>query len=152
MTFNTAEQLPLLREPTADEWLGMAWWNALPDEDRLRWMQEAGGTGRVADAWAAFKHSIPAAPAAALRAKTKTPVAVLREWHAHALQQATHHLDWARRTQGYLEAAQAQNDERTIDFYKRGVREHAEKAAYWFARVAEREEDFALRGVAVTDD
>ncbi len=151
MTLTNTEQLLLLQEPNDDEWLGMAWWNALPEEDRLRWTQEAGGTGRVVDAWTAFKRSVPAAPAAALRAKTMTPVDVLREWHAYDLQQAKHHLDWARRTQGYLEAAQAQDDERTIDFYKRGVREHTEKAAYWFARVAEREEDFALRGVAVTD-
>lgn len=43
------------REPTADERAGMAWWNALDEAGRRHWMQQAGNTGRVADAWEAYK-------------------------------------------------------------------------------------------------
>lgn len=45
------------REPTADERAGIAWWNALDEADRLQWMQQAGDTGRAADAWAAYKRA-----------------------------------------------------------------------------------------------
>ena len=44
------------RGPTADEAMGMAWWNNLSEADRARWASKA-GTGVVADAWAAFKAS-----------------------------------------------------------------------------------------------
>ena len=40
--------------PTSDE-LGMAWWNGLTEQERRRWMREAGDTGRAMDAWYAFK-------------------------------------------------------------------------------------------------
>lgn len=42
---------------TADEAAGMTWWNALHDEARRYWMAQAGNTGVVADAWAAYKRS-----------------------------------------------------------------------------------------------
>lgn len=42
------------REATADEAMGMAWWNSLSEESRMKWARKA-GTGVVADAWAAFK-------------------------------------------------------------------------------------------------
>jgi hypothetical protein len=34
---------------------GMNWWNSLPEELRRFWMDQAGNTGVVADAWEAFK-------------------------------------------------------------------------------------------------
>ncbi len=42
---------------TADEAAGMAWWNALTEEQRRRWMSAAGDTGVVADAWSAYKRN-----------------------------------------------------------------------------------------------
>lgn len=42
------------REPTADEALGMTWWNGLTDVERAGWLQRA-DTSVVADAWAFFK-------------------------------------------------------------------------------------------------
>jgi transcriptional regulator with XRE-family HTH domain len=42
---------------TVDEAAGMAWWNGLTVKDRAAWMKRAGGTGVVADAWAAAKAS-----------------------------------------------------------------------------------------------
>lgn len=42
---------------TADEAAGMEWWNALHDEARRYWMAQAGNTGVVADAWAAYKRN-----------------------------------------------------------------------------------------------
>ncbi|MER9875249.1 hypothetical protein [Mesorhizobium sp. M0195] len=45
--------------PTADEHAGMAWWNALDEGGRRDWMQQAGNTGRAADAWKAYKRACP---------------------------------------------------------------------------------------------
>lgn len=49
------------RTPTADEALGMAWWNSLSDENRAKWAIKA-GTGVAADAWAAFKATVQPCP------------------------------------------------------------------------------------------
>lgn len=43
--------------PSADERAGIAWWNALTQRERSAWMEKAGNTGVVADAWEAFKRS-----------------------------------------------------------------------------------------------
>lgn len=43
-------------EPTPDEEAGMAWWNALSEADRTRWLQQA-GTAVPAIAWACYKGS-----------------------------------------------------------------------------------------------
>lgn len=40
---------------STDEAMGIAWWNGLTEQERARWMLEAGNTGVAADAWAAFK-------------------------------------------------------------------------------------------------
>jgi len=40
---------------THDDELGMAWWNALSERQRAKWSVIAGNTGRVKDAWEAFK-------------------------------------------------------------------------------------------------
>src|SRR5258707_10273073 len=40
---------------THDDELGMAWWNALSERQRAKWSAIAGNTGRVKDAWEAFK-------------------------------------------------------------------------------------------------
>jgi hypothetical protein len=40
---------------TADEQIGIAWWNHLDEAARRYWMARAGNTGRAADAWAEFK-------------------------------------------------------------------------------------------------
>src|SRR5260370_35997472 len=40
---------------THDDELGMAWWNALSERQRAKWSATAGNTGRVKDAWEAFK-------------------------------------------------------------------------------------------------
>jgi len=45
------------REPTADERAGMDWWNALDEKTRRHWMDQAGNSGRAADAWAAYKRA-----------------------------------------------------------------------------------------------
>lgn len=55
MSNDTAPTITDERKPTADERMGIAWWNALTEQDRSRWMQAAGDTGVPADAWAAFK-------------------------------------------------------------------------------------------------
>lgn len=39
----------LQREPTADEAAGMAWWNAMADAERAKWLAQA-GTAIPADA------------------------------------------------------------------------------------------------------
>jgi hypothetical protein len=39
-----------MSEPTVDEALGMAWWNALSEAERLRW-HETAGSAVPADAW-----------------------------------------------------------------------------------------------------
>lgn len=43
--------------PKADEHAGMAWWNALDEDGRRDWMQQAGNTGRAADAWKVYKRA-----------------------------------------------------------------------------------------------
>ena len=43
------------RAPTADEAMGMAWWNSMSEGDRSVWAAKAGNTGIVADAWETFK-------------------------------------------------------------------------------------------------
>jgi hypothetical protein len=40
---------------TRDDELGMAWWNSLTKEERAKWSDVAGNTGRPVDAWRAFK-------------------------------------------------------------------------------------------------
>jgi hypothetical protein len=40
---------------THDDELGMIWWNALTEQERAKWSAIAGNTGRVKDAWEAFK-------------------------------------------------------------------------------------------------
>lgn len=45
--------------PTADEAMGIAWWNGLDDAQRKDWMARAGNTGIAADAWAVFKSHSP---------------------------------------------------------------------------------------------
>lgn len=42
------------REPTADESMGMDWWNGLSERARALWLQRV-GTAVAADAWALFK-------------------------------------------------------------------------------------------------
>jgi hypothetical protein len=39
-----------------DDEIGMAWWNALSDQDRAKWASLA-RTGRAKDAWELFKTS-----------------------------------------------------------------------------------------------
>lgn len=48
------------RKPTSDEAMGIAWWNSLDAQERMRWMEAAGNTGVAADAWAAFKKNVDA--------------------------------------------------------------------------------------------
>jgi hypothetical protein len=43
-----------MRTKTTDE-MGMAWWNALTEQERVEWMRRAGDSGRAKDAWEAFK-------------------------------------------------------------------------------------------------
>jgi hypothetical protein len=45
---------------TADEQLGIEWWNALTEAERARWLREA-DTAIVAEAWAHFKAASAAA-------------------------------------------------------------------------------------------
>jgi hypothetical protein len=45
-------QLPAIQ--TRDERNGMAWWNALPQEERAYWLRDA-RTAIAAEAWAEFK-------------------------------------------------------------------------------------------------
>lgn len=40
----------LNRPPTADEAMGMAWWNILKPSERAYWLTKAGPTSSVADA------------------------------------------------------------------------------------------------------
>jgi hypothetical protein len=44
------------RKPTADEELGMKWWNALTEAQRGEWLRRA-NSATPADAWAAYRHS-----------------------------------------------------------------------------------------------
>jgi hypothetical protein len=44
-------------QASADDELGIAWWNGLSERERARWSREAGNTGRAKDAWEAFKRS-----------------------------------------------------------------------------------------------
>lgn len=48
---NPPDQAPM----THDDKLGMVWWNALSEKERAEWSAIAGNTGRVKDAWEAFK-------------------------------------------------------------------------------------------------
>ena len=43
------------RQPTEDERDGIAWWNGLDERTRGVWLEKAGNTGRVTDAWEAYK-------------------------------------------------------------------------------------------------
>ncbi len=45
----------LHRPPTADEAMGMAWWNILKPAERAYWLTKAGPAYSVAGAWAVFK-------------------------------------------------------------------------------------------------
>jgi hypothetical protein len=40
-----------------DDEAGMAWWNALTEQERANWSAIAGDTGRAKDAWEAFKRA-----------------------------------------------------------------------------------------------
>jgi hypothetical protein len=40
---------------TADDEIGMIWWNRLSERERAEWSRAAGNTGVAADAWAAFR-------------------------------------------------------------------------------------------------
>ena len=40
---------------SGDDEAGMAWWNALTEQERAKWSAIAGDTGRAKDAWEAFK-------------------------------------------------------------------------------------------------
>lgn len=42
---------------SGDDEAGMAWWNALTEQERARWSAIAGNTGRAVDAWNAFKRA-----------------------------------------------------------------------------------------------
>lgn len=42
------------REPTSNEAAGIAWWNALTETERAKWLAQA-GSAVPADAWAAYK-------------------------------------------------------------------------------------------------
>lgn len=42
---------------TQDDQSGIIWWNALSKRERTRWSRAAGNTGRVKDAWEAFKRA-----------------------------------------------------------------------------------------------
>jgi len=46
------------RQPTADERLGMAWFNSLTEWARGDWLRRA-GSAVPAEAWAAFKAATP---------------------------------------------------------------------------------------------
>ena len=52
---NTSANNPPDQPMTHDDKLGMAWWNALTKQERAKWSAIAGNTGRVKDAWEAFK-------------------------------------------------------------------------------------------------
>jgi len=42
---------------SGDDEAGMAWWNALTEQERAKWSAIAGDTGRAKDAWEAFKRA-----------------------------------------------------------------------------------------------
>ncbi|MGS1116498.1 hypothetical protein [Castellaniella sp. UC4442_H9] len=48
----------LHRPHSADEAMGMAWWNILKPAERAYWLTKAGPTCSVADAWAVFKRHL----------------------------------------------------------------------------------------------
>jgi len=89
---------------TADDELGIAWWNGLSDE-RAKWSHEAGNTGRAKDAWEAFKRSRgPRAddPLGDVHAALVRVVAELREMGITppiSLHRAMHALTYARAQQ-----------------------------------------------------
>jgi len=47
---------------SGDDEAGMAWWNALTEQERAKWSAIAGDTGRAKDAWEAFKRSARMSP------------------------------------------------------------------------------------------
>jgi len=49
---------PSDHQPTADDLLGMAWFNSLTEWARGEWLRRA-GSAVPADAWAAFKAATP---------------------------------------------------------------------------------------------
>jgi hypothetical protein len=51
----------MMREPSADETAGIAWWNALTEEQRAHWLREA-KTAIVAEAWAYYQHVLSQLP------------------------------------------------------------------------------------------
>jgi hypothetical protein len=51
----TRRHLLTIEPMTRDDELGIAWWNSLTEQERARWSAIAGNTGRVKDAWEAFK-------------------------------------------------------------------------------------------------
>ncbi len=58
---NTIDSAAPRRRPTADEAVGMAWWNRLSSRQRADWLQRA-RSARPADAWAVYKRSACEAP------------------------------------------------------------------------------------------
>jgi hypothetical protein len=49
----------MMDKPYSDDLVGMlCWWNLLTEQERRRWMREAGDTGIARDAWLAFKKSV----------------------------------------------------------------------------------------------
>ncbi|MER9634263.1 hypothetical protein [Mesorhizobium sp. M0228] len=73
--------------PTADEHAGMAWWNALDEDGRRDWMQQAGNTGRAADAWKAYKRAAAAENWSELASKAHVVDAASRLFGARAARQ-----------------------------------------------------------------
>jgi hypothetical protein len=82
-----------------DDELGMAWWNALREQDRARWAKLA-GTGRAKDAWELFKATPkaddPIADAHAALLRSITELRALGIAVPISLHQAMHALTYAR--------------------------------------------------------
>jgi hypothetical protein len=93
---------------SADDDLGMAWWNGLSERERAKWSREAGNTGRAMDAWEAFNRGRgPRAdvegtigdPLSDVHAALLRVIAELREMGITppiSLHQAMHALTYAR--------------------------------------------------------
>jgi hypothetical protein len=52
---NTSANNPPDQPMTPDDELGTAWWNSLTKQERAKWSDVYGNTGRAVDAWPAFK-------------------------------------------------------------------------------------------------
>jgi hypothetical protein len=84
-----------------DDELGMAWWNGLTEQDRIKWSRLA-GRGRAKDAWEVFKRGRTEArddPLGDVHAALLRTVSELRAGGITvpiALHQAIHALTYAR--------------------------------------------------------